>query len=63
MALSVLLIRKSLAVARDYAHRRRAFGKPISELPLHVQTLANQEVAYRGCLQLLFNTVLLQVRF
>jgi alkylation response protein AidB-like acyl-CoA dehydrogenase len=58
---SVAAMRKAIAVARDYAHRRHAFGKPIAELPLHVQTLAQQEVAYRGCLQLLFHTVLLEV--
>lgn len=57
---SVASMRKAIAVARDYAHRRHAFGKAIAELPLHVQTLAQQEVAYRGCLQLLFHTVLLE---
>ncbi|HET6610981.1 MAG TPA: acyl-CoA dehydrogenase family protein [Kofleriaceae bacterium] len=33
--------RRSIALARDYAHRRRAFGAPLAEKPLHVDTLAS----------------------
>jgi putative acyl-CoA dehydrogenase len=53
-------LRKSLAVARDYAHRRKAFGKPLSENPLHLHTLAELEVTYRGILHLAFQAALLQ---
>lgn len=48
-------------MARDYAHRRRAFGKLLIDHPLHLRTLAEQEVLFRGCLQLAFFLVGLQV--
>jgi len=54
---SVATMRKALAIARDYAHRRRAFGNFIAQLPLHVKTLSDQEVDYRGCLQFAFHTI------
>src|SRR5262249_29521602 len=37
-------MRRGIALARDYARRRSAFGAPLSEKPLHVQTLADLEV-------------------
>ena len=57
-----IFYRKAIAIARDYAHRRRAFGKPLTEHPLHLRTLANQEVMYRGCLQFAFFLAVLQVQ-
>ena len=33
-------MRRGLALARDYAHRRHVFGRPLAEQPLHLETLA-----------------------
>ena len=46
-------MRKMTSLARDYALRRRAFGRRLAELPLHLQTLARMEVETRGCQLLL----------
>ncbi len=35
------LMRRGIALARDYARRRKAFGGPLSERPLHLETLAD----------------------
>jgi acyl-CoA dehydrogenase len=37
---AVSLMRRGLALAQDYARRRVAFGAPLSEKPLHLDTLA-----------------------
>ncbi|MBC8031825.1 MAG: acyl-CoA dehydrogenase family protein [Pyrinomonadaceae bacterium] len=37
---AVSLMRRGVALATDYARRRRAFGAPLSEKPLHLDTLA-----------------------
>ena len=44
IAASVGYMRKITTLARDFATRRKAFGKLISEHPLHIQTLAKMEV-------------------
>ncbi|KAM9743649.1 acyl-CoA dehydrogenase family member 11 isoform 1-T3 [Menidia menidia] len=41
-------MRRVLQLARDYATRRTAFGKPLKDHPLHMQTLARMEVETRG---------------
>ncbi|KAJ8018330.1 Acyl-CoA dehydrogenase family member 11 [Holothuria leucospilota] len=41
-------MRKILLLARDYSLKRKAFGKLISDHPLHMQTLARMEVDTRG---------------
>jgi alkylation response protein AidB-like acyl-CoA dehydrogenase len=38
---SVALMRRGIALALDYAGRRIAFGAPLSEKPLHMDTLAS----------------------
>ena len=47
---AVATLRRGLALARDYARRRVAFGAPLSEKPLHLETLADlaaeQEAAF-----------------
>jgi alkylation response protein AidB-like acyl-CoA dehydrogenase len=50
-------MRRALALARDYATRRRAFGKPLSEHPLHVETLAELDARFRASFQLAFHVV------
>ncbi len=52
---SVACQRKILSLARDYAHRRVAFGKKIAEHPLHLATLSKMETEVRGCTMLLLD--------
>jgi alkylation response protein AidB-like acyl-CoA dehydrogenase len=47
-------MRHALALAKDYARRRVAFGAPLSEKPLHVDTLASLEAEYEGAFLLAF---------
>ncbi len=51
---AVALARRGLALARDYAYKRIAFGAPLSEKPLHVDTLAGLEAEFLGALHLAF---------
>ncbi|MBI3044037.1 MAG: acyl-CoA dehydrogenase family protein [Betaproteobacteria bacterium] len=46
--------RRGLALARDYAHKRIAFGAPLAEKPLHLDTLAGLEAEFLGALHLTF---------
>ena len=48
-------MRRAIALARDYARRRRAFGRSLSEQPLHLETLAQLQVEYEGALALVFH--------
>jgi alkylation response protein AidB-like acyl-CoA dehydrogenase len=50
-------MRHGLALAKDYAKRRVAFGAPLSEKPLHVDTLASLEAEYEGAFLLTFRAV------
>lgn len=45
---------RGLALARDYARRRRAFGRQLAEQPLHLETLATVAVEHAGALALTF---------
>lgn len=47
---AVAYMRRGLALAKDYAHRRHAFGRPLACLPLHLETLAQLETEFAGCL-------------
>jgi len=40
-------MRRGLALAEDYAHKRRVFGKWLNEQPLHRETLADLHGIYR----------------
>lgn len=51
---AVGFMRRALALARDYASRRVAFGRRLSEHPLHVETLASLQVAFEGSFHLVF---------
>lgn len=59
---SVAFMRRGLALARSYANVRRAFGAPLAELPLHVDTLAGLEAETRGAFLLAFELVELMGR-
>ena len=54
---SVAGMRRAIALARDYARRRVAFGKPLSEHPLHVETLAEMQVEMEAAFHLVFRAV------
>jgi alkylation response protein AidB-like acyl-CoA dehydrogenase len=54
---AVCSMRRGVALARDYARRRMAFGALLSEKPLHVQTLADLEVEYQAAFLLTFRLV------
>lgn len=45
-------MRRAIALARDYAWRREAFGKLLADHPLHVETLAELETEFEGALAL-----------
>jgi len=47
--------RRALALALDYAPRRKAFGKTLAEHPLHVETLAELVVEFEGNFMLTFH--------
>jgi acyl-CoA dehydrogenase len=59
---SVSFMRRALALARSYAHRRSAFGVKLQDLPLHVDTLAGLEAETRGAFLLAFELVELMGR-
>ncbi len=50
-------MRRGLALARDYARKRSAFGKLLQDQPLHVETLADLEVNMEGNFLLTFRLV------
>ena len=50
------LMRRGLALARDYARRRVVFGAPLSAQPLHIDTLAGLQAEMEGALHLAFQT-------
>jgi alkylation response protein AidB-like acyl-CoA dehydrogenase len=51
---SVAGMRRGIALARDYPRRRVAFGAPLGEKPLHLETLAGLQAEYEGALHLAF---------
>lgn len=53
------LARRGLTLARDYAYKRIAFGAPLAEKPLHLDTLAGLEAEFLGALHLTFFVVAL----
>jgi len=56
---SVSGMRRGIAVARDYCHRRYVLGRPLSEHPLHLATLTDMEINFRGGLQFLIDVLIL----
>jgi alkylation response protein AidB-like acyl-CoA dehydrogenase len=50
-------LRRGLALSRDYAKKRVAFGAPLADKPLHVDTLAGIEAEYQGAFLLAFRVV------
>jgi alkylation response protein AidB-like acyl-CoA dehydrogenase len=50
-------MRRGLALARDYAAKRVAFGAKLSDKPLHVDTLAGLAAEFEGAFLLTFRAV------
>ena len=53
--MSVASMRKVTFLARDYARRRRAFGRALCDHVLHGQALARMEAETRGCTALVLD--------
>lgn len=54
---SVAALRRGVALARDYAKKRVQFGAPLSEKPLHTDTLAGVQAELEGAFHLAFRVV------
>ncbi|MBA2542028.1 MAG: acyl-CoA dehydrogenase family protein [Deltaproteobacteria bacterium] len=50
-------MRRALALAKDYARRRKAFGSLLVDKPLHADTLAGLEAEYAAAFCLAFRSV------
>lgn len=50
-------MRRALALARDYAMKRVAFGRPLSEHGLHCETLAELQVEFEAAFHLVFHAI------
>ncbi|HET6654851.1 MAG TPA: acyl-CoA dehydrogenase family protein, partial [Gammaproteobacteria bacterium] len=53
-AAAVSFMRRGIALAHDYAGKRRAFGKLLREQPLHAETLADLDAEHAGAFHLVF---------
>ena len=51
---AVALMRRAVALASDYAHKRVAFGASLSEKPLHLDTLAGVQAETEAAFHLAF---------
>jgi alkylation response protein AidB-like acyl-CoA dehydrogenase len=54
---AVALMRRGIALARDFARKRVAFGAPLAQKPLHLDTLAGLQAEFEGALHLTFFVV------
>ncbi len=54
---AVSFMRRGIALSRDYARRRTAFGATLSRKPLHLDTLAGMQAEYEAALHLSFRAV------
>jgi acyl-CoA dehydrogenase len=50
-------MRRGIALARDYAKRRRAFGSALSDKPLHLDTLGGLQAEFEAAFHLTFFVV------
>ncbi|MFO7539046.1 MAG: acyl-CoA dehydrogenase family protein [Chloroflexota bacterium] len=51
---AVSFMRRGLALARDYARKRVAFGASLAQQPLHLDTLASLQAEFEAAFQLTF---------
>jgi alkylation response protein AidB-like acyl-CoA dehydrogenase len=59
---AVGFMRRGIALARDYARRRRVFGKLAADQPLHLETLASLQVECEAAFHLTFHVAELMGR-
>lgn len=52
--MATALMRRGLALARDFSRNREAFGVPILEKPLHYDTMASLQATFEGAFHLTF---------
>jgi alkylation response protein AidB-like acyl-CoA dehydrogenase len=50
-------MRRALALARDYANKRVAFGRSLSQHGLHLETLATMQLEYTAAFHLVFHAI------
>jgi putative acyl-CoA dehydrogenase len=50
-------MRRAIALARDYATKRVAFGRTLSKHGLHLETLANMQVEFTAAFHLVFHAI------
>lgn len=50
-------MRRAIALARDYAQKRKVMGRYLSEQGLHLETLSDMQVTFEACFHLVFHTV------
>lgn len=50
----VCALRRSLAIAKDFAYKRQAFNNTLDKTPLHITTLAQLELIFRAGAQISF---------
>lgn len=53
----VCALRRSLAIAKDFAYKRRAFNSSLDKTPLHITTLAQLELIFRAGAQISFYAI------
>ncbi len=51
---AVASMARAISLARDFATRRQAFGRPLIEQPLHAQTLADMQAQFEAAFVLAF---------
>jgi alkylation response protein AidB-like acyl-CoA dehydrogenase len=56
---AIATMRRGIALALDYARRRLAFGRPLSDQPLHLDTLAGLQAELDAAFHLTFRLVTL----
>jgi alkylation response protein AidB-like acyl-CoA dehydrogenase len=54
---SIAYMRRAIALARDYARRRYAFGALLADKPLHLDTLAGLQAEFEAAFHLVFHLV------
>lgn len=50
-------MRRGIALARDYAKKRRQFGAALADKPLHTDTLAGMQAEFEAAFMLTFRTI------
>ncbi|KTD09112.1 acyl-CoA dehydrogenase [Legionella gratiana] len=50
-------MRRAIALARDYATKRVAFGHTLSKHGLHIETLANMQIEFTAAFHLVFHAI------